>query len=293
METILILCGPTASGKTAAALELAQEIGGEIVSADSGQVYCGLDIGTAKPSEEERRRVPFHLLDVVTPDLSFSAAQFAESAWRAVEGIRSRGRRPIVAGGTGLYLKALEEGLFDGPTRSPEIRDALEKRFREEGGSRLHEELSRLDPVAARGIPPGNRQRLIRALEVYQLTGKPISEFWREQAPKKDEKFVKIGLALPKDDLYRRIEARVDRMIARGLVNEVANLLETYPPTAPGLRIIGYKEIVDFLAGSSSLEEAVNLIKIHTRQYAKRQLTWFRRDLEIRWVGNLNQLSEF
>ncbi len=291
---MIILCGPTAVGKTAAAVELAHQIDAEIISADSGQVYRGLDIGTAKPTLEEREGIPFHLIDLLNPDEQFSAAQFKRLAEEAIAGIVGRGRRVIVCGGTGLYLRALEKGLCEGPARDPAVRAELEKRAADEGIESLHRELQKVDAEAARLIPSRNRQRIIRALEVYRLTGRPISEWWNEHcrgavpAPGRGDLapiFSKFGLTLLKEELHRRIERRVDQMIERGLVDEVAALLPQWGPEAPGFRLIGYKEIVKYLQDKVDKKEAISLIKKNTRQYAKRQTTWFKKDSEIQWIG--------
>ena len=207
-----------------------------------------------------------------------------------------RGKKAMIVGGTGLYLRALEEGLFEGPSRDPKIREELEKRVEWEGIEALHRELEKVDPEAAKTIPPKNRQRLIRALEVYRLTGKPISEFWDEHrrrgAMNRAPTFLKFGLNLPKDELHRRIDERADRMIQSGLVEEVRFLVKQWGTSAPGLKIIGYKEVVAHLEGKIPLREAVDLIKRNTRQYAKRQRTWFRKDEEIRWFSGSNELIQ-
>ena len=270
-------------------MTVAERIGVEIISADSGQVYRGLDIGTAKPTPEERRGIPYHLIDILNPDAIFSAEDFRRLAGEEIQNIQSRGKRVLVVGGTGLYLKALEGGLFEGPSRDPAVRDELEKRAREEGVESLKKELASIDPKAAAQIPGNNRQRLIRALEVYRLTGRPISEHWEAHRKISPFTFQKIGINLPQEELHRRIESRVDRMIAQGLVDEVRSLVQKWGATAPALKIIGYKEIVAHLSGPTSLKEAVEWIKIHTRQYAKRQMTWFRKDKEIRWVSDFNK----
>ncbi len=290
---VIILCGPTASGKTAAAMELAQKIGAEIVNADSGQVYRGLDIGTAKPSAEDRKRAVFHLLDILDPSEAFSAAEFRRLASSAIEDIQKRGKTPIVCGGTGLYLKALEEGLFEGPKADLSLREILEAEIKRDGVDAFHEALKRVDPVAAASIPRGNRQRLIRAMEVFRLTGRPISEFWEEHRLKRTSTvvFLKVGLDLPREILKVRIDARVSEMLGAGLVEEVEGLRAHWD--APALRIIGYKEIIAHLKGEFPLAEAEGLIKIHTRQYAKRQRTWFRKDAEIRWFSEFEKLLEF
>lgn len=293
LDPILVICGPTAAGKTAAAIEVARAIDAEIVSADSGQIYRGLDIGTAKPTLEERGRVRFHLIDILNPDEAFSAADFRARALEAIADIQARGKRVIVAGGTGLYLRALEQGLFEGPGADPGIREELERRIESEGVESLHRELESIDPEASKAIPSKNRHRLIRALEVFRVTGRPISEHWREHRSAGDSMgatFLKFGLDPPREELSRRIDERVNEMIHRGLVAEVRKLVEKWGSTASGLKLIGYKEILAHLEGRSSLEDAVRLLQQHTRQYAKRQRTWFRKDKEIQWVSGMTKI---
>ncbi len=277
---IHIICGPTAVGKTDQALAWAQQHDAEIISADSGQIYRGLNIGTAKPTLEERQGVPVHLMDIIDPNERFSAAQFVERAAVCIEEIQARGKKVVVCGGTGLYIRALLGGLFAGPSADEALRQQLELRAASEGWPALHAALQQVDPVAAAAIPENNRYRLIRALEVYHLTGRPISAFWQEhqfQEQPYDDEYQ--WMELPRDQLYRRIEARVDGMIARGLIDEVKDLLKQWGAEAPGLQIIGYKEMVAYLKGDIHLDEAIRLIKQHTRNYAKRQLTWFKKYL--------------
>jgi tRNA dimethylallyltransferase len=293
-QEIIVIFGPTSSGKTAAAIELAQASNSEIVSVDSGQIYRGLNIGTAKPTQLERKRAAFHLIDIIDPDETFSAAQFRERALTVLANIESRGRRPILTVGTGLYFRALEEGLFEGPKADPAVRARLERRMKEEGIAALEEELRRVDPEAAKGMK-NNRQRLIRALEVYHLTGKPISEHWRTHRKGKaagGRRFRKLGLNPSKEDLDRRIEERVEGMVEQGLFAEVRGLLERWGAEAPALKLIGYKEIIAYFEGKMSLEEAVALLIRNTRQYAKRQRTWFKKDREIEWFEAPNTLIQ-
>ncbi|GLI39280.1 tRNA (adenosine(37)-N6)-dimethylallyltransferase MiaA [Geobacter hydrogenophilus] len=283
---LVIVQGPTASGKSALALELAERIGGEIVNADSMQVYRGMDIGTAKPSQEERRRVPHHLYDIVDPDVNFTAADFREHASRAITEIGRRGKRVVLVGGTGLYIRILTQGLVDSPGGDDNIRRELEDRAHSEGLESLHRRLAAVDPVAAARLHPNDGVRIVRALEVFLLTGRPLSAF-QEEHRFADEPYrcLKIGISVERELLYRRVEERVDRMIAEGLVEEVRGLLSAgYPATLKAMGSIGYREICAHLAGGFSLDEAVRLIKQNTRQYAKRQMTWFRRDSEIIWV---------
>ena len=296
MKSILVICGPTATGKTAAALELAQKIDAEIISVDSGQIYRGMDIGTAKPTADEQSQITFHLINIKNPDEIFSAADFEQLATQAIHDIHARGKRVILCGGTGLYLRALEAGVFEGPSRSDDIRKELEEEIHQEGLTalrRLHDELRSIDPQAAASIPFQNRQRLIRALEVYRLTGKPISQFWLEQETTKKKSpflFQKFALDLPKEELNQRIEKRVDQMMEMGLAREVENLFERWGSQAPGLQMIGYKEIIGCLRENESMDLAVELIKKHTRNYAKRQLTWFRKDKKNIWVKSFLEI---
>ncbi|HEX5037101.1 MAG TPA: tRNA (adenosine(37)-N6)-dimethylallyltransferase MiaA [bacterium] len=294
---VIAIFGPTASGKTLAAMELAAKLGGEIVSVDSGQIYRGMNIGTAKPTAAERKTVPFHLIDVVDPSEAFSAARFSDLASPVMDEIASRGRRPILTVGTGLYFRTLEGGLFEGPKADPELRARLERRLEEEGIEVLEVELRKIDPEASKTVTKNNRQRLIRALEVYHLTGKPISEHWRSHRAKKKgdplgRLFLKVGLNPSKEELDRRIEERLEGMIEQGLLAETRALLERWGPRAPGLQLIGYKEIVAYLSGKSSLEAAIALVLRNTRQYAKRQRTWFKKDREIQWFESPDRLTQ-
>lgn len=274
---LYVICGPTAVGKTAHAVKLAQEINAEIISADSGQIYRGMDIGTAKPTRDELQGVPIHLIDILDPSQKFSAAQFKKLAEKKIEEITARGKRVIVCGGTGLYLRVLLGGIFEGPEADPEYRADLERRIAQEGIESLHRELQKIDPEAAESIPSGNRHRLIRALEVYHLTNKPISAHWREHRFAAQPYEVETTfLNPPRDELYRKIEGRVDQMMACGWVEEVRGLRQRWGDTACALQLIGYKELLSFLQGALDLPTAVQLIKQHTRNYAKRQVTWFK-----------------
>lgn len=283
---LVIVQGPTASGKSALALEVAERIGGEIINADSMQVYRGMDIGTAKPSREERQRVPHHLYDIVDPDVNFTAADFREQASRAIAAIERRGKRVILVGGTGLYIRILTRGLADSPGGDEEIRRELEAEARRKGLESLHRRLAAVDPVTAARLHSNDAIRIVRALEVFLLTGRPLSAFQQEHRFA-DERYrcLKLGIAVEREILYRRVEERVDRMIADGFVEEVRGLLAAgYSPSLKSMGSIGYREICSHLAGEYPLEEAVRRIKQSTRQYAKRQMTWFRRDPEIIWV---------
>jgi tRNA dimethylallyltransferase len=286
MRKLVAVVGPTATGKTALAVALARAVDGEIVSADSRQVYRRMDIGTAKPTPEERALAPHHLLDVADPDQPFSLAQYIELANTALEGIWARGRQPLLVGGSGQYVRALLEG-WTVPRLPPqhELRRSLEERAARDGGEALHRELARIDPQAAAGIDSRNVRRVIRALEVYQATGQPISH-WQEKAPPNWGTLV-LGLTCPRDELYRRIDARVDGMMEVGLVDEVRSLLAMgYDRELPSMSGIGYREVCQHLAGELDLPAAAARIKTATHRLARQQATWFRRDDErIRWLA--------
>ncbi len=284
---LVIVLGPTAVGKSRVAVDLALRFDGEIISGDSIQVYRGFDIGTAKPGPEDRRGVPHHLIDIAGPEVQYTAADFVRDALEAARGIAARRRLPIVAGGTGLYLKALADGLFPGPGRDPAVRAALEAEAREKGLEALFRRLEAVDPEYARKIRGRDRIRIVRALEVYAATGRPISEHFREtRSPVVGRTVLRLGLRLERETLCRRIEDRVDRMFARGLVDEVRGLLERgVPESAPPFRALGYSHVLRLLRGEIGRDEAVALTKIETRQYAKRQMTWFRKMAGIVWFS--------
>ena len=283
---VLVICGPTASGKSELALRLAEKLDGEIINADSMQVYRGMDIGTAKPSTEERARIPHHLIDIVSPDQPFSAADFATAADTAIRDVCSRGKRPIVVGGTGLYIRALLQGLVDSPGNGGEIRQALRTEAQERGNDAMLEELRQVDPELAGRMHPNNLVRVIRALEVFRTTGIPLSRYQQEHAFS-DQRYhsLQIGICVERPLLYSRIDQRVNLMLTQGLLQEVQGLLSAgYDPETKALRAIGYKEMTAHLAGEYDLDEATRLIKRNTRHYAKRQLTWFKADRDILWL---------
>lgn len=283
---ILVICGPTASGKSELALRLAEKLDGEIINADSMQVYRGLDIGTAKASAEERARIPHHLIDIVRPDQPFSAADFATAADAAIRDVCSRGKRPIVVGGTGLYIRALLQGLVDSPGDGGEIRQTLRTQAQELGNDAMLEELRQVDPQLAEHMHPNNLVRIIRALEVFRTTGIPLSRYQQEHAFS-DQRYhsLQIGICVERPLLYSRIDQRVNQMLAQGLLQEVQDLLSAgYDPETKAMRAIGYKEMTAHLAGEYDQDEAVRLIKRNTRHYAKRQLTWFNADKDILWL---------
>jgi tRNA dimethylallyltransferase len=283
---ILVICGPTASGKSELALELARRLDGEIVNADSMQLYRGMDIGTAKPAPEQRAEIPHQLIDVADPDQPFSAADFAAAADAAIRDINSRGKRAILVGGSGLYIRALLKGLVDSPGDAGGIRPGLIAEARERGNLAMLEELRLVDPELAERIHPNNLVRTIRALEVFRLTGIPLSRYQQEHAFSGQlYQSLQIGIRVERPLLYSRIDERVDRMLEQGLVQEVQQLLNSgYGTETKAMRAIGYKEITSHLAGECSLDEAIRLIKRDTRHYAKRQLTWFNADKDIKWL---------
>ena len=291
---LVIVFGPTAAGKSELVLELAPRVNAEVINADSQQVYRQMDIGTAKPSKAERAKVPHHVIDVVDPDEEFNVARYRELATAAAQDIRSRGKQAIVSGGTGLYIKALTLGLFVGPAQDAGIRRSLHVEAETNGLRSLYQRLERVDSSSTSWIHPNDRQRIIRALEIYELTGKPISE-WQKEHAFRDSAFstLKIGLDRQRAELYDRINQRCDQMIEAGLVHEIMALFEKgYSREANSLRSVGYRHMGLFLAGRMSFGEAVHLMKRDTRRLAKRQLTWFRRDEEIRWFHPERQRQE-
>jgi tRNA dimethylallyltransferase len=271
---LIAVVGPTAAGKSALALRLARRHRGEIVSCDSLQVYRGLDIGSAKATREERASVPHHMLDLVEPDASFSAADYARLARAAIADIRGRGRLPIVAGGTGLYLKALLEGLFEGPSRDAALRARLE-RIAERGSTRLHRLLARVDPEAAARTRPRDRVRLVRALEVFFLTGRPITAQQRQGGVALEGPLLLIGLSPDRAALREAVAARTRQMLERGLLAEVRALVARYGEPRP-LAAIGYRQAVAVVRGELDEREAGQAIVTATMRFAKRQMTWFR-----------------
>ena len=281
---VAVLVGPTAVGKTAVALDMAEALGAEIVNADSMQVYRHFDIGTAKPTPEERRRVRHHLVDVVEPDEPYDAARYARQARAVIADLNRRGILPLVVGGTGLYIKALLGGLFPQGTAVAEIRRRLSRELAEQGLLALRARLAHLDPPTARRLAAGDTYRILRALEVVEATGRPLSALHAAHGFRdRPYQTLKLGLTLPREELYRRIEARVEAMLAQGWLAEVQGLLSRYSPEIKPLKALGYRHLAAALEGRLSLEEAVAQIKKETRRYAKRQLTWFKADPEVRW----------
>jgi len=285
-QPLLVILGPTATGKSDLALAVAERLHGEIISGDSMQVYRGMDIGTAKVPEQERRGIPHHLLDIWDPAVPFSVADFRELALAAIAAISARGRLPLLAGGTGLYIDSLLYPYNFAPAGAaqPELRRRLQEEYNELGGESLHARLKAVDPEAAERIHPHDARRLIRALEVQAGSGRAISDFQKEATPAPDLRPLIAGLRLERGQLYQRIDRRVEQMIAAGLIAEVQKLLEQgISRDAVSMQGIGYRQVAAYLAGERSREEAIELIKRDTRRFAKRQMTWFKRNDAIRW----------
>lgn len=291
---LLVICGPTASGKTRLALELAATLPIEIISADSRQIYRGMDIGTAKATPEERAFVPHHLLDVVAPDEPFSAADFMRLGREAITGIHQRGKLAVVVGGTGLYLDALTRGLVVAPGEDPLLRQELMKLETEQGEGTLHRRLQKIDPEAARRLKPRDQQRIIRALEVFALTGETLSAL-QEQHAFADGPYevISIGLEVERSSLYRRIDERAAMMFASGLLEEAQSLLEQgFSRELKALQTIGYREAISYLCGEISLAAALAHTQQESRRYAKRQMTWFRKNNSIIMVDSLAEFAK-
>ncbi len=286
MQPLLMVVGPTASGKTALAVALAQHFGGEVVSADSMQVYRGMDIATAKPTKAEMQGVPHHLLDFLPPESPFSVAEYLPLARNAIAEIASRGKLPIVAGGTGLYVSGLADNIiYSEHPSDPQLRKELELRCQNEGGEALLEELAKIDPPLAEKLHPNNTIRIIRGLEVYALTGVTMTEHQKNsRATPSPYRLCMIGLSCAdRARLYKRIDRRADEMAAQGLFEEAREYLSRHD-LSTAAQAIGYKELAGYFSGEKSREEALDDLKKETRHYAKRQLTWFRRDPRIHWL---------
>jgi tRNA dimethylallyltransferase len=279
---VLILLGPTGSGKTALSLELAERFKGEIVSCDSVAVYCGMELGTAKPTREERARVPHHLIDVTAPDRPFTAGDYSRMAREALREIAGRGHMPIVTGGTGLYLRALIEGLFAGPARQESLRERLRLRAQERGNAWLHRVLARLDAASAQRIHANDTPKLIRAIEVCLAGRKPMSQVLGRD-PLTGFRLLRIGLNPPREKLYERLNQRCAEMFAAGLVEETRGLLAKYGPVK-ALDSLGYRQAAAVPSGAMTEADAIAAAQQGHRNYAKRQLTWFRREPEVQWI---------
>ncbi|MCJ8502800.1 tRNA (adenosine(37)-N6)-dimethylallyltransferase MiaA [Desulfatitalea alkaliphila] len=292
---MLVVCGPTGVGKTAFGIDLARRVGGRIVGADSMQIYRGMDIGTAKPTAEEQAAVVHYMVDIVDPDQPFDAAAYARRADDVVRQLKAEGIVPVVVGGTGLYIRALVYGLFDAPPADSALRRRLQAQLDQEGAAALHARLAALDPAAAERIHPNDAYRIVRALEVVTETGHPISEHHRRHGFRRPRyRVLTIGLELPREQLYARIDRRVDAMLAEGLLDEVRGLLARgYDPRLKSMQSLGYRHMVDYIQGRLDWEEAVRSLKRDHRRYAKRQITWFRADPEVRWVGPIGPSFKF
>ncbi|MEG1538137.1 MAG: tRNA (adenosine(37)-N6)-dimethylallyltransferase MiaA [Clostridiales bacterium] len=293
-KPLVMILGPTASGKSALSLRLAGQFKGEIISADSMQVYRGMDIGTAKLSKAEMLGIPHHLIDILDPAEKFSVADFALEATSAIRNIDSRHKLPLVVGGTGLYMNALINpyNLTDTGPRDGEYRLALQAEFLQDGGLRLHQQLTEIDPVAAAKIHPHDSRRLLRALEVYHFSGRPISQLQQENKAPAPYRLLMIGLTMGRERLHQRIAQRVEQMLHNGLTTEVEGLLQAgIGRDAQSMQGIGYRHIAAYLYGEMTYGETVELIKRDTRHYAKRQYTWFKRDERIHWF-NLDHYPE-
>lgn len=283
-QKIIVIVGPTASGKSALAVEIAQKFNGEIVSADSRQVYRGMDIGTAKPSKKEMTAVRHHLIDIKEPSQDYSAGQYKKDAIRAINKIIKLGKLPIIAGGTGLYVDAVVKNLeFPEVKENKKLRKQLEKEIKEKGLDFVFQKLVSLDPEAAYIVDPKNSRRIIRALEIALASGKPFSS--QRKAGKPLFNVLEIGINVPPDKLKERITRRIEQMVENGLVDEVSNLVKEFGSNCKAFDAIGYREIIDYLKGKINLVEAIGRMDKDTRHYARRQMTWFKRNKEIEWVN--------
>jgi tRNA dimethylallyltransferase len=294
-EPLLVaILGPTASGKSALAVTLAQRFDGEIVSCDSVAVYRHFEIGTAKPSQQQRALVPHHLLDVAEPGEPFTAGEYSRRARAVIQEITKRGKLPIIVGGTGLYLRALLEGLFPGPERSEELRERLRARVEQRGSAHLHRILQRLDPSAAGKIHANDAAKLIRAIEVCLASRSRMTELWQQRDPLRGYRILRIGLSPDRQMLYERINARAQQMFDHGLVEETKALVDRYGgrKNATALDSLGYRQAGQFLRGELSREQAIAAAQQGHRNYAKRQMTWFRREPEVHWVDGFGDEAE-
>jgi tRNA dimethylallyltransferase len=292
---LLVILGPTASGKSSLSIALAQQFQGEVVSCDSVAVYREFEIGTAKPSPAERTLVPHHLVDVSHPGEPFTAGEYARQARAAIADISNRGKLPIIVGGTGLYLRALLEGLFPGPQRSDDLRERLRDMAAQRGSAHLHRILSRLDPASAAQIHPNDAPKLIRAIEVCLAARQPMSELWQQRGrdPLTGYRILRLGLNPDREQLYARINARAAAMFEQGLIDETRRLVNQYPQLAADTPFtsLGYKQSAAYLAGELTLAQALTLTQQGHRNYAKRQMTWFRREPDVRWLAGFGDDS--
>ena len=281
----LAIVGPTAVGKSAIGIQVAKELNGEIISVDARQIFRGMNVGTAKPSSEELQSVPHHMIDIVEPGVYFSAGIYAELAHKVISAVISRGKLPIIVGGSGLYFRALVDGLFRGDSRSEEVRESISGEIKNNGLNAAYEKLLKIDKEYASLISPNDEMRVTRALEVYELTGKTLSESFAEQKDKPLLKTLIIGLRIKRKLLVSRIEERVEKMMASGLVEEVKQLLDAgYREDMQKIPTIGYDEVINYLDGAIDEAKMIMDIKVNSRRYAKRQMTWFKSDKRIIWI---------
>jgi len=295
---VIVIVGPTCSGKTNLSLKLSQLIPSEIISADSRQIYKHLDIGTAKPSKNQLKKATHHLIDILDPSENYDASLFEKDAEKIIDEIFKKNKTPIIVGGSGLYIKALIDGIFGTADKDEEYRKELHQKRKEYGNELLYKELKKVDPESAAKMLPQNWKRVMRALEVFHTSGQPIWKHHQIQYIGKEKKYIfkQFGLNWERKILYENIDKRVDEMIENGFVDEVKNILfEGYDKNLNSLNTVGYKEIIQHLDGKISLERAIELIKRNTRHYAKRQMTWFRKDKRIYWfdVNELTELDQF
>ena len=290
---VIAIIGPTAVGKTKMSIELAKGLDGEIISGDSMQIYRGMDIGTAKVTPDEMQGIPHHLIDIKEPTEDFSVAEFQSLAISLINDIASRGKVPIIAGGTGLYIQAvLYNYNFSAADSNPEYRSFLEKRVEAEGIERVYNELLKIDPESSERIHPNNVRRVIRALEVYHETGLTMTEYLKEQQSESSFDHLIIGLTMERDLLYERINKRVDIMVEQGLFDEVKAFYEAGIKDCQSIQAIGYKELYDYFRGHLTKDEAIELLKRNSRRYAKRQLTWFRNKMDVEWFDMSQAVNE-
>jgi tRNA dimethylallyltransferase len=282
---VIVIVGPTCSGKTSLAILLAERLNSEIISADSRQIYKYLNIGTAKPGKEQLEKIRHHFIGILEPDESYNVSRFEIDALNLIQRLASEEKIPIVAGGSGLYVKALIDGIFDVAAADEKLRKQFLEKRKLYGNDFLYDELKKTDPESASKMLPQNWKRVMRALEVYYTTGKPIGVHHMEQQRKTNFNFLQFGLDWDRRILYENIELRVDEMISSGLVDETKSLIKKYDRSINSLNTVGYKEIISYLDGEITLDRAVELIKRNTRRFAKRQLTWFRADKKINWCN--------
>ncbi len=290
---IVVICGPTASGKTALSIKVAKQINGEIISADSMQIYDEMNIGTAKPSLKEMEGIKHYLIGNISPTVRYSVANFKKDAIKAIEEILKKGKTPIVVGGTGLYIDSLINGIeYDNLEIDLAYRNKLEEKSRKDGLEELYKRATKIDPLAMEKISQNDKKRIFRVLEIYHSTGKTKTEQEIESKSKENPyNFIVFGINMEREKLYERINKRVDIMIENGLVDEVKNLINKYDNLPTAMQGLGYKEVVEYLNGDIDYDEMIEKIKQETRRYAKRQLTWFRRNKQITWVDGLENMQ--